>query len=654
MFLLVFWAYGPAMQHPPREDQWPFLLNTIQEDHFIPLVLETYSYNRSRKLGPGDYPLFRPVLFVLLSAEKALFGPRYLCWHLTGIVIHCAIVGVLLSLLLRLARIRPAGSPSGARFREVLAYLLTLFFAVNFAGTEMVIWCHIQGYMIYVLCVLGALRLVVDDLCGVAESDQIRNPKSEIRNPKYPGFRISDFGFRIRGTWRIAAAFVLLLVAAFSYEVGSMVAVCFGVALGLSAAWRGQVRQGLLRFVLFASLLPLFVVTDRLDRLAHPDTRPDMTEASLLERAQWTPTVQNAGRYLLFTLWQPFFPTSVEWEFEDRVVIPEPGQNPQAYRRPDPYLVVSYGVVLAGAGLALLGLRRILRDQQARHGFLFLLVPISLIALHLAIIVLGRMNMRPSPKALAMNSYYAYPPLLALLVGLYFLWLRARVRDAKSELNHEGHEGTQSGRVFVFLRVLRGSVLAGLGVLALCSAGKIHGMTRHICAFYRPLRVEMATLQKLIDEHQHEPNFAISFDPDTYYSLLCYHGLPRVHILFARYVDHANPTHIICGSFKKTDGPSETRRGNFVMKREEDYRRDHGRRYQSLPRFIEPAANGFMVFGFRNRYYGLHFDEGVFRTGREDYRYRLEGNSVAEVLRQIPAAVQRIEEETKCCASHRE
>jgi len=27
---------------------------------------------------------------------------------------------------------------------------------------------------------------------------------------------------------------------------------------------------------------------------------------------------------------------------------------------------------------------------------------------------------------------------------------------------------------------------------------------------------------------------------------------------------------------------------------------------------------------------------------------------VAEVLRQIPAAVQRIEEETKCCASHRE
>jgi hypothetical protein len=31
----------------------------------------------------------------------------------------------------------------------------------------MVVWCHIQGYMIYILCVLGAMRLLVDELCGV-------------------------------------------------------------------------------------------------------------------------------------------------------------------------------------------------------------------------------------------------------------------------------------------------------------------------------------------------------------------------------------------------------------------------------------------------------------------------------------------------------
>src|SRR5262245_58168193 len=91
IFLLVLWAYATALQHPPREDQWPFLLNTIHEDHFVPLVLHTYSYNRARKLGAGDYLLFRPILFIVLSAEKALFGPRYFAWHLTGIALHCAI-----------------------------------------------------------------------------------------------------------------------------------------------------------------------------------------------------------------------------------------------------------------------------------------------------------------------------------------------------------------------------------------------------------------------------------------------------------------------------------------------------------------------------------------------------------------------------------
>jgi hypothetical protein len=73
-----------------------------------------------------------------------------------------------------------------------------------------------------------------------------------------------------------------------------------------------------------------------------------------------------------------------------------------------------------------------------------------------------------------------------------------------------------------------------------------------------------------------------------------------------------------------------------------------------LPRFIEPAANGFMVFGFKNRYYGLHFDEGVFRPDRVDYRYRLEGDSAEEVLRQIPEAVRRIEGDAKSCAARGE
>jgi hypothetical protein len=622
IFVLVFYGYGPALHHPPREDHWPFLVDTINDDQFIPMVLETYSYNRSRKIGPGDYLLFRPVLFVFMSAEKALFGPRYVYWHLAGIIIHSAIVGVFLSLLLRLGRIYPASSPGMALLREVFASVLALFFAVNFAGTEMVIWCHIQGYMIYTLCVLGGMRLLVDEL--------------------------------EKGTLpfvKLISAFLLLLVAAFAYEVGSVIAVCVGVVLGLSAAWRGEVRRGLLRFGLFASILPIFVVTERLDRLAHPEAKRDITETSVLEHVHWPQTVEHAGRYLLFTLGQPFFPTCAEWGFEDRIVLPEPNQNSQAYQRLDPVSVVSYGVVMTGTGLALLAVWRIARDQCARRGSLFLIIAASLILLHMAIIVLGRMNMRPVSGILAFNSYYAYAPLLALLVLLYFLWVRAEIPDLKSQIPNKFQipstkSETRASSVWsigalgirICLRFgisnlgFRSLLLVGLVVLSLVSVYKVREMTQHIRAFYRPLRTEMATVQKLIDEHGHEPNFAISFDPDTYYSLRCYHGLPRVHILFARYIDHTHPTHVICG-----------KNGSFVTMREEDYQQEHGPRYQSLPTFIEPGGDGYMVFRYLDRYYGLNFEEGCFRADRQDYRNLLQGNSVAEVLIQIHNATRRTE-----------
>ena len=35
------------------------------------------------------------------------------------------------------------------RLRVALAYMLALFFGVNFACTEMVVWHHIHGYMLY-------------------------------------------------------------------------------------------------------------------------------------------------------------------------------------------------------------------------------------------------------------------------------------------------------------------------------------------------------------------------------------------------------------------------------------------------------------------------------------------------------------------------
>ena len=85
LFLTVAWAYFPSLGHPPRADQWAFLVDTYDEERFVPMVLGTYSYNRTREVYPGDYQLFRPGLFALLCAEKALFGHRYAFWQAFGI-----------------------------------------------------------------------------------------------------------------------------------------------------------------------------------------------------------------------------------------------------------------------------------------------------------------------------------------------------------------------------------------------------------------------------------------------------------------------------------------------------------------------------------------------------------------------------------------
>jgi hypothetical protein len=595
LFLAVAATYAPALHHPPRQDQWSFLLDTVHEDRFWPMLVQTYSYNRTRVIGWGDYPLFRPVLFAALCAEKALFGHRYAYWQAVGVALHCGVVWVFLRILLRLHRAYPAASPRAGRLRRALAYVLALFFAVNFVGTEMVSWSHIHGYLIFALLVLAGWLPVLDELCGLP-----------------PGRG---------GALRLGAAFFLTLLASFAYETGACYAACLGAALGLARAGRGQARRGLLVFALFAAVLPVNRAADWLDRQSHPEMRPDVTEATVLERAQWEPTLDHTRRYLLFTLCQPFFPSCPEWRFDDRLLISEPAATPEAYWRPDPLLYLSYAVVAAGAALALAQLVRLRAGRRLLAGSPFLLVPASLILLHLAIIVLGRMNLRPGPAVIARNSYYAYTPLVALLAALYYLWVRlppAWPRAASAAL---------------------AVVLVGLAVLSGASALTVHAMTDKMRGDYRLLAAHIDRLQRTIDRNRHDPGFALSFDPDLFYSLEQYHAVPLVEILFCRFLDHENPSHVVC-----RDG--EIWR---VLTAEQYRRRYGGPRYRELATFVR-AGTEYMVFRHGRRYYGVHYQQGRFRTDRHDYHHLVEGDSVEEVLRQVPGALRRLEAERRAPA----
>src|SRR5262249_19670661 len=160
------------------------------------------------------------------------------------------------------------------------------FFAVSFAGLEMVTWSHINGYLLFVVFVLGSLLLVVD-LIALPEAPP-------------PGWR-----------FRLAAAYVLVLLAAFCFEAGPPYAAGLGLVIGAA----GRRPPFLPVFALFAPVLLGYVLCDRLDRLATPQRAPDVVLGDVLAKAAEAPTLENSFRYLLFAVVQPFFPFCPLWGY---------------------------------------------------------------------------------------------------------------------------------------------------------------------------------------------------------------------------------------------------------------------------------------------------------------------------------------------------
>src|SRR5579859_6304010 len=81
LFVVIWMTFRPALLHGARDDQWNFLTETRYQRHLKRLVVNFYAFNRTSELGRGDYPLFRPILCVLLATEKAFFGHRFIWWQ---------------------------------------------------------------------------------------------------------------------------------------------------------------------------------------------------------------------------------------------------------------------------------------------------------------------------------------------------------------------------------------------------------------------------------------------------------------------------------------------------------------------------------------------------------------------------------------------
>ena len=141
---LAILSYYPSLFHIARSDHLAYLADMAGVHDWFTLAVKSYAFNRQRLFVPGDEMLFRPLLYFILGTETWLFGHRFICWQAVGILLHLGVLWWLLKLLLHL----------GLRSTAVL---LTCWMACLLPVMELVIWHHLDAYLVFGILTLAAL-----------------------------------------------------------------------------------------------------------------------------------------------------------------------------------------------------------------------------------------------------------------------------------------------------------------------------------------------------------------------------------------------------------------------------------------------------------------------------------------------------------------
>ena len=478
---LVWAAYSPSLRHAPRADQWCFLVDTIDDHTFLDTLRHSYSYNRTRQTAPGDTDLFRPLLFALLAAEKVWLGGDLGAHQVVGIALHLAVCILLLALLRTLGRTDRAGP---------LPYAVTTFFALNPAIQELVIWSHLNGYILFLVFLLGSLQLLLRFAANTS-TGSVRSPS-------------------LWGSWLLA------LLAAFTYEMGQVYAVMAGLFLA-AVLWP---KVGLVRstglFALFASILVTFQVVNAIDLRVHEgEYTPDNAGAQLRDQVFTRATLTHSARFAVFTAVQPFAPSLQRAVYSNgRLLIFETLWAKPSLKTFGPAALVSAAVLLAGLALGSAGVRGLLRRRE-RLPLLAFALTTGLYAVYAGIAVLGRMNLRPGPYILASNCYYAYPALLFLLMAAFAAW-------------HAVGDGLWAAR-------LRNGLCIGLVALALLGAEQVRRVNEEVARGVTDITKPVRPLEQFARQHRREPDFGFAIEYEQSDPMTRVYGIPIDRVIYAKW-----------------------------------------------------------------------------------------------------------------------
>ncbi len=151
-------VFYPSFFHCARSDQITYLIATAHLER-LPELIASYSYPRHGTIDAGEDFLFRPVFYIFLAIEKWMFGLDFMRWQVTGVLLHLLLLWRLLKVL---ELIRPGFWP----------WLFVLNFSVLYLSQEMVIWHHINAYILFAVFLLQGFYHFIKYLREQAEGKE--------------------------------------------------------------------------------------------------------------------------------------------------------------------------------------------------------------------------------------------------------------------------------------------------------------------------------------------------------------------------------------------------------------------------------------------------------------------------------------------------
>ena len=446
---VIVWAFWDGIwAGVPRNDQVFYLHHVSRFDSLWDILSHSPSWNRTMPANGGDLILYRPILYLLLGTFYYLFRYNFVAWQIAGLCLH-VLVALGLHLLLLQGRLK----------HTLFPLVIALLFATAYLASELVLWNHIVGYVLFCALEVYAVYFFLRYL----QSD--------------------------RGVF-LALCGALSLVAEFTYEAGAIVnlllaATLFARSFSLTQSDRKIDRRSALLFLLAALLLPTASVIDlRARGLVFSPHLHGMEASRMILLAG-----EAAFRQIGFWLSAWLAPTVYRVFPASRAVSLVSGAGPTGLTLLN--LVALALLVAAGVG----GFRRLRHSNVSKREPEFALALCMLFLFgYSMMIAIGRTLARGFEYVLS-NIYYSYVVYLTVCVAIALAAAVGRTRAAPAAIDslrdpHPANLGAgpvQTAR----LSWVGAGLLAALTVLTIANALGVRAIARQFRYEYAAPRQEL-------------------------------------------------------------------------------------------------------------------------------------------------------------------